>query len=323
MSSQNDFQFDLIETFTSAILCGELLVIVEGKDDRKIYKRLAEQIGVDVQVRPVEEFANCGPGCTSVVEAIRSLQFKLAEREDNIKFVLGIIDRDIRPFRNELPTHLKGLFVTKYYSIETYFATRPNLSRLINEFTYTVSTDLDEVILDFVEALFNQSLVDLYYISLEALKQACVPGYSAVVGYSDKVGDVFKEVSKYLSGGGKGYTLSQIEPKKSELDIFASSFNLSVEDIKYITKGKWYLYFFADCALQQIKHLSEKCSRAEIRQCQSCKAGKEQNCYFKLISRNPKIDDLYQRLLSFIDLQECEDIIEAFNRLYRKPSEIS
>jgi|GEM_PF-489942 len=303
--------------FTAAIMTKQAMVIVEGKDDWQIYTKLAKLIEVNVQVYQVNEFEDHAAGCHHVIACLESLQPTLAGREDYIKLVLGIIDRDVRPFRNELPTHLKGLFVTKYYSIETYFATRQNLSELISNVTSMESSYINDSILDFVEALFNQSLVDLYYISLEALKHACVLGYSAVVGYSDKGGEVFKEVIKYLLGDGKNYTLSQIEPKKSELDIFASGFGLGVKDLKYITKGKWYLYFFVYCGLQQFRQLSQRCQNAKI--CRSCKVGNHQDCLFKLKRKNPQPEELYERILNFIDLQECEDIVQAFRKLSRLP----
>jgi hypothetical protein len=313
-------KLDLSVAFANAIMTREPMVIVEGKDDWQIYTKLAKLIDVNVQVYQVNEFEDYAAGCFHVIACLDSLQPELAKKADNIHFILGVIDRDVRPFRNELPTHLKGLFVTKYYSIETYFATRQNLLELISNVTSMESSYIEDSILDFVEELFNQSLVDLYYISLEALKHACVPGYSAVVSYSDKGGEVFKEVIKYLLGDGKNYTLNQIEPKKTELDIFASGFGLGVKDLKYITKGKWYLYFFVYCGLQQFRQLSQKCKDAKI--CRSCKVGNHQDCLFKLKRKNLQPEELYERILNVIDLQECEDIIQAFHKLSR-PSQIS
>jgi hypothetical protein len=316
-------KLDLSVAFANAIMTRQPMVIVEGKDDRQIYERLAGQIGVSLQIYQVNEFEDYAAGCFHVIACLDSLQPELAKKADNIHFILGIIDRDVRPFRNELPTHLKGLFVTKYYSIETYFATRQNLSKLINDLTYTVSKDIDDIILNFVEELFNQSRSDLYYISLEALKTACVPNYSGIVGYSDKSGKVLEEAKKYLLGKGKNYTFSQIALKKPELDIFANSLNIGLTDLKSITKGKWYLYFFVYCGLQQIQQLSDNCQKAKISQCRSCKIGNYPDCLFKLKRKNPNPEDLYESILNFIDLQECEDIIVALNRLYRKPAEIS
>jgi len=315
-------KYDLVEELIEAITHKEPMVIVEGKDDRQIYERLAEKSEVNVKVRVVDDFEDYAAGCRHVIACLKSLQPKLAESTDNIKFVLGIIDRDVRPFRNELPTHLKGLFVTKYYSIETYFATRQNLAKLINDFTRASSKNIDDSILDFVEELFNQSRSDLYYISLEALKTACVPNYSGIVGYSGKSGKVLEEAKKYLLGKGQNYTLSQIALKKPELDIFANSLNIGLTDLKSITKGKWYLYFFVYCGWQQIQQLSDNCQKAKISQCRSCTVGNYQGCYFQLKIK-PDIRILYESILNFIDEQECEDIIEAFNKLYRKPSEIS
>ena len=109
---------DLFDALARARMISEPMIIVEGKDDYQIYQSIADIVKPNLEVYQADEFENYEAGCKGVIKCLEVLQPKFEERPDNIRKVLGIIDRDARPYRNDLPTHLKGLFVTKYYSIE-------------------------------------------------------------------------------------------------------------------------------------------------------------------------------------------------------------
>jgi len=296
-------KYDLNDAVAEAIMTQEPLVLVEAVFDEQLYQKIADTtLETQINVCQVSDFENYEAGCRGVIKAIELLQSKFAEREDNIKLVLGIIDRDIRQFRGELP-NLTGLFILKYYSIETYFATRQNLKKLIHHLTNTKSQDVDENVLHFVEQEFP--LENLYYLSLEALKNACIENYNGIVSYDEK--ELPKERQQYL--------ISKIEAKKTELECFALSFGINKNDIKLIAKGKWYLYNFADFSWLQIKQLSDKCKNAEINQCRSCQVQNYKYCRFKLKEKSYPSKNLSQSLLNYIDEQECVDIIEALKKL--------
>ncbi len=127
-------KYDLFELLNVAITMNKSFLLVEGKDDKQIYARIAKKANKDFDIYLINSIEEYAEGCDSVIKALAKLQPKFLEREDNIQRVLGIIDRDSRSYRT-LRSHeidyqsLKGLFVLKHYSIETYFATRTNLKK--------------------------------------------------------------------------------------------------------------------------------------------------------------------------------------------------
>ena len=164
-------KYDLFDIFAAAIMNDERVVILEGKDDYAIYTEIAAKSNPNIIVYQVNEFENYQAGCTGVIACLEFLQAKLTENSNHANKILGVIDRDARFYRNEIP-NLLGLFVTKYYSIETYFATTNNLRKLLSKITYSPINDINETITDFVQTDFQNSLEILYLLSLEALKNA-------------------------------------------------------------------------------------------------------------------------------------------------------
>jgi hypothetical protein len=145
-------KYDLFDMVSASIMNNEPLVIVEGKDDYAIYQTIANSINPNVQVYQVNEFENYEQGCTGVIKCMEILQPKFGERTDNINKILGIIDRDVRYFRGEMPD-LIGLFITKHYSIETYFATHENLRKLISKLSFLPLQDIHDDVLVFVQII--------------------------------------------------------------------------------------------------------------------------------------------------------------------------
>jgi hypothetical protein len=302
------FKNDLFDTLNTAIQLHKAIVIVEGKDDYQIYQNIANHIGAtNIEVYQADEFEDFESGCRGVIACIEKLQPKFDERIENINKILGVIDRDVRQFREGLPTYLNGLFITKHYSIETYFATPSNLQKLINKITFTTSRDVGYNILELVEGEFNNFLPDLYLLSLEALKNACIENYNKNVCYDDAE-------SKISNRNSRTHLLGLLQPKESELQIFAEEKGISRNDVKLIAKGKWYLFSYAFYTYPIIKELQNKCRNSEIIQCRSCNVGNYDTCLYK-IKAIYTTQQLCDDLLGFIDENECADIITAFQKL--------
>ncbi|MCU0446077.1 MAG: DUF4435 domain-containing protein [Microscillaceae bacterium] len=333
-------KYDLSDILVEAIKNNEPVVIVEGKDDRQIYYKLTQSINPNIQIYQVNEFDDYGAGCENVIDAITKLQPKFAERADNIKYILGIIDKDSRPYRGTMPDQLQGIFVTKFYSIEAYFATgcisnllpitlsfgegrvrqkkrvnlkcalatRKNLANLIAKITYQSPHNITSEILDFVEKNINNSIENLYYISLEALKNACVESYLTALSYDENATRVSEKA-------GQEYLINQILPKKAELEQFAIDKTITIQDIRHITKGKWFLYNYVYRAYHHIQQLADKCKNIEITQCASCKVGNYEDCLYKLKKGNYPIENLYDDILEFVDFDEMSDIVDVIKRL--------
>ncbi len=214
-------KYDLYELLGVAILTNTPFVLVEGKDDPQIYERIAKKANKQIDIYPINTIEEYASGCDNVIDALNILQPKFDEREDNENKILGIIDRDVRPYRNLEPDEidyriLKGLFVLKYYSIETYFATKNNLKKVIKKLTYATQDILTDEIIMKVEEGFNYIHNELYLISLEALKNACITDYSSIVSYDD---DNIKEE------GRRKYLYDRLKSKEQDLNIFVNEKN--------------------------------------------------------------------------------------------------
>jgi hypothetical protein len=300
-------KYDLFDIVSVAIMSNEAIVIVEGKDDYQVYQTIADDVNPNIKVYQVNEFEDYEEGCTGVIKCIERLQPKFAERAGNINKILGIIDRDVRPFRNDIP-ELLGLFVTKHYSIETYFATQENLRKLISKITYSPVQDISDDLLAFVQADFLNSIGILFLLSLEALKNACEIDYDKQVCYDDAVG-------KITDRSFQNSILPLIDAKKDDLYNFAAIFGISINEIKLIAKGKWYLYWFLQQTYPKIRVLKESCRNSLFSQCRSCRVGNYNNCLLKMKQEKYRLDMLYDDILMFVDKFECADIIGAFQRL--------
>jgi hypothetical protein len=305
--------FDLDEVITSAIMSSTPAIIVEGKDDVKFYQMLASEIDKEIEVYAVENFEDFGQGCNSVIDAITYLQYKINEKPENVNYVLGIIDRDARFFRNEIPTGLKGLFILKYYSYESHFITRNNLIKLISFLTNIGVSNIPHNIISYIEEPVKSNLNELYYVSLEALKNACELQYKGEIGYSAKPGKVSNETSRRR-------LLRGILKKKDELDTFAKELNITPDDLLFISKGKWVLHTFCESALKKIKELEQACSNGIIDKCQFCKTGNFKKCLWR-VNFNCQIDAATQILLNWIDIDEVRYIIDKLGQLGNFSSE--
>jgi len=301
------FKRNLNEILITARMLKEPAILLEGKDDISVYKNISKSVSNSFRFYQINEIENYS-GCDSVIDSITKLQSKFLERDDNKHFILGIIDRDSREFKNKLPDNLVGIYVLKYYSIETYFITKKNIGKLINKITYSIENNITNELIDYVEKNYYENILDLYYISLEALKKECIDGYNSKIGYGDD--ETGNKVSEIKS---RKHILKQIT--KEELDEFALSLNISIKDIKLIAKGKWILYFYLYCTYHHIKLLKSICNEEKIKQCNSCELGNYEDCLFKLKRDKYQIENLYDDMLNFIDLQECDDIITQLKLL--------
>lgn len=303
-------KYDLFELLDIAIRLKKSFLLVEGKEDKQIYARIAAKAGKDFDIYLIKDIEEYAEGCDSVVKALAKLQPKFLERADNIHRVLGIIDKDSRPYRNLRPHEidyqsLKGLFVLKHYSIESYFATRKNLKRIIEKVTYLPSNKITDEILEVVESGFETMKKELYFLSLEALKKACMEEYEAILGYKN---DSIKD------NGRREQLYKQLIGKLTALEEFAKQKNITIDSLKDISKGKWFLYIFLDRAMEQIKKLPELCKQGKIPQCKSCKIGNHTDCSYQS-KKGYKPTIIYNEVFEYVDEVECEDIIERFKKL--------
>jgi hypothetical protein len=304
---------DLFEVLNIAIMTKISSIIVEGKDDKQIYYRIGEQAEKEVEIFSVNMIEGCAldlGNCDKVIECIEKLQPKFDELESNLNAILGVIDRDVRPYRpadaGQISVEeLRGLFILDYYSFETYFANRVVLRKMIEKLTHLTTNMINEDLINLVEGNFQTVKNELYYISLEALKNSCIHDYSGAVGYAnDGVRDNNRRQQLY----------TQIEHKIPDLNTFAESLSINIDDLRLICKGKWYLHVYIEKMHEMIRNLSNMCGSESLTQCTACQADASEECNY-LAKSGYQTNALCNDATEYVTLNEFESIINRFRAL--------
>lgn len=296
--------YSIEEALVAAIMQEIPLVIVEGKDDVSIYKKLIEKIDKKIDVWPIGLIDGFSSGSKDVIKAIEEIQPKLNERSENLKYILGIIDKDIRDFRNEIPD-INGLFVLKYYSIESHFATQLHVKKVISLMT---DGNIDDSVLFYVENLLEYDYEELYYISLECLKNACVSGYQSITGYDEKNKKDTSDKNR------RKLILNDILERQEQLDKFAEDMKITRQKLKEIVKGKWLLSAFCNSMREIVFKLKNACKTDLITKCIYCYNNNRNNCQWK-IKVNFEGSQIEQVVLNDLDLDELDYIIKELELL--------
>jgi hypothetical protein len=319
---EKKMKYDLIENIIDAIMNEEPLLIVEGIDDISFYRELSEQSKISADIRAVETIdipdettgeIERGEGCEFILKAIKVAE-KMYISDKRVKnYFLGLIDKDIRDFRREvlgIEFNSELLYITKYYSYESYFITEKNIKKIICELSYIDSKFNDDTVITFIKNESEDIFSKLYYFSLEALRNAIDDEYEGELGYKHIKDEVFKEGR--LLHDEKLY--QRVINKKESLDEFAESKSLSISDLKKFAKGKWILHFWAHIFDTKLKLLKNACIENKITQCQMCLAGKPDKCLYRVRAQyNSGIIESY--LLNSYDFDEKKDILDRLSVL--------
>lgn len=296
--------YEIDEILNEAIITGVPALIVEGTDDISIYDGLASKVPFEYEVYAVENIEGFGEGCDQVILAVEELNTLESETHELANHILGIIDKDVRDFRQELP-QIEPILVLNHYSIESHFVSKAIVKHILAICSKAnrelITEELCDVIMDEIET----KLLDLYYFSLEALKNSLDPGYSSIFSYS------------YTYGRMKDQVIRQsLNLKKSELDAFALQKHLSpcLDTLKSISKGKWLIDTFANELLVTIKNLPEKCRNSLISNCKSCITGSFHKCLYRINDgfTNKSVKSL---ALSHTKSDEFDYIVERISQI--------
>lgn len=260
------------EVLNEAIMSSTPAIIVEGIDDLKTYIALAKDALDDFEVYAVETIDGYSGGCDQIVSAIRDL-YQLNDAIHPVEnFVLGVIDRDVREFRNELPSEA-AIFPLRHYSIESHFVCKEVFEAALFQYTRVHPDKLGP---EFAQNLFadiEQQLLDLYYFSLEALKGAVEPGYNADFKYSYNAGRRKQEPTR-----------SDVLAKAAQLDQVAAQFQLqpNLESLKKVAHGKWLLTAFCEVVHSVLSSLSVHCGKYGSEQCDFCRVSILGKCTYRI-----------------------------------------
>ncbi|CAB3682423.1 Uncharacterised protein [Achromobacter spanius] len=300
--------YEVDEILNESIMTGVPSVIVEGIDDINIYIDLATHLPFNLEVYAVEHIEGFGQGCDQVINAINALE-ALPETALGVHaHVLGIVDKDVRDFRGEIPAS-SSLLVLKYYSIESHFISKSvieNLLRLCTKASRPMITD--EIVAQIMSEI-DLKLLDLYYHSLEALRNAIQKNYPAAFAYSYTPGRLKDPIAKEM-----------INSKKHELDQFANSLNLgrTIDAVKSIARGKWLIDVFSEELVGCIKRLQGLCKEERIRSCSSCVTTAYEKCLYR-IKEGIQPNTVRSLALTHAIGEEFDYIIERMSQLQPSP----
>lgn len=299
-----ELKYNIYELLNSAIMSGIPVLLVEGKDDVHIYDSISKKISKEVTTYSIENIAGYSEGCTSLLECVKKIQPQLLYKE-NSKYFLGIIDRDARYFRDEIPNNISSLLVLNCYSIENHFITPYNVKRLLSDITYLPQELIDNELIQTLEKEYKSKEPELFAIALEALKFSCEKNYNSIVKYSMKAGQISNNFDTYIK---------KIDKKSELLHNFCLNFDIKTTNIKQVIKGKWHLHFYYSYILKHIKNLPQYCRSGVIKKCKNCASGINNKCLYSL-RVNYQIGQICELVKNHIDSTEFEYIIKNINKL--------
>ncbi len=264
--------YEIDEILNEAIITGVPAIIVEGIDDISVYDDISASIPFNVEVYAVENIEGYNEGCDEVISAIEDLNSLPNDAHPLADNVLGIIDKDVRDYRNEIP-QIEPLLMLNHYSIESHFVSKEVISSILR-LSSKVSRELisDELCSLMMDEIENK-LYDLYYFSLESLRNSLESEYEAEFSYSYKAGRVKDR-----------QTRESVLAKTNELDAFAASLDItpSLDCLKSISKGKWLLDIFSQELISSINSLQNKCGDNTIQTCKSCASNAFDKCLYRI-----------------------------------------
>ena len=265
-------QFDLDEVLNEAIMTKTPCVIVEGVDDIPVYDGIINSSDRNVEVIAIEVIEGYSKGCDQVVEATKKLSETIEFSYDPADYVLGIIDKDVRDFREELPEN-RLLLVLDVYSIESHFVNPEVIEDVIRICTKSSSDMNTQELRNHIFLKCSNNMEVMFLASLEALKGAVDQSYSAEIGYSAKYGRMKDQ-----------NLIQKLEQKKNELYEFSMSIGISnnLSDLKKICKGKWLLCIFCEELEKTVLTLPDFCGKDEVVACKMCFREIKNSCMYRI-----------------------------------------
>lgn len=302
------FTYEPDELLIEAKMSGTAIIIVEGIDDIPIYEDLINSLNnknIEVYASENLSISNHTRGCQGVVKALENIN-EFAYNMDIEKYILGIIDKDVKEFRGETLC-IKGLFILDYYSIESHFVVSDNISYVINQVT-NASKSLSETInkqINLFNNIVTDMMDDLFYISLDALKNSCDKDYVSTYKYSDNIFGIIN-VPNYQC---------RLEEQIPSLNSFANEKNIknNFDNLLLIVKGKWLLDYYVVKIMKLINTLHDHCNAHKL--CQNCQNEKYNNCSFKVLF-NINTSNIKTLILKNTSIDSLDYIKERINKMF-------
>lgn len=264
--------YEIDELLNEAIITGVPAIIVEGIDDISVYDEISANVPFDVEVYAIENIEGYTEGCEQVISAIENLNSLQSDTHPINEHILGIIDKDVRDYRDELP-EIEPLLVLNYYSIESHFVSKEIISNILRLSSKANRELISDELCNTIMSEIETKMLDLYYFSLESLRNSIEPDYPASFSYSYAVGRIRDPKTRH-----------DVLEKRNDLDIFATSLGISpcIDTLKSISKGKWLVDVFSQELLANINDLQEKCAQNTIETCKSCISEAFDKCLYRI-----------------------------------------
>lgn len=265
-------QYEIDELLNEAVMTNTPSVIVEGIEDIAIYSEIARKVSFPVEIYAIESISEFGEGCSEVIRAIEYLDQLPSQKHKVSNHLLGIIDKDVREYRGEIPNS-DAILVLKYYSIESHFVSQSIVKSTLSQCTKSSQDMITDDTCKEIMLEIEHKLKELYYHSLEALKNATTRNYDAAFSYSCGYGLLKDQIRS-----------QKIAEKRADLDKFADSLKISMnfETIKCIARGKWLIEVFSEELLEILKNLPTRCQDKAIAQCRSCVNKAYNKCLYRV-----------------------------------------
>jgi len=291
------------EILNEAIMSNTPIILVEGAADIPIYEQLSESNDLKSEVYAVENIDGFAAGCRGVIDCLNEIR----EHSDGTSIenhILGIIDRDARYYRGEIPLD-KALLVLEYYSMESHFITEEATALIVRTVTRVTNTLLEKGTRELIHNKIQKSLLELFTLSLEALKNAVQEDYESLFGYGTNIQQI-KNQNLHV----------EVMEKERELDEFATSINIekSWDNLLKVCKGKWVFFEYCQLLQKEVASLANRCKESQIKQCQFCFKESFDNCLYKIQS-NFNETNIRQLLFSNLHTSNLNYVVDRVSAL--------
>lgn len=298
-------KYDIEEVLNASIMSNMPTILVEGLDDISLYDKIVNKVQKISEIVAVETIEGFTKGCRGVIAAAKNIDNIQSSTYVPSDYILGIIDRDVREYRGEIPEN-ESLLILKFYSIESHFVNIEVIDHILKTFTKGTLTMFNEelkgkILRDCIE---NMELV--YLASLEALRGSVDSSYSAEFSYKKDFGSL------------KNLNLrDKILDKRDSLLSFASSLsvNYDLDSLKKICKGKVLLDFFSEEIEKSLKRLPHECGVGSVQRCLMCASGIDNSCMYNLVNgfSNKQIPETSKQVHQSEELFYIKERVELLN----------
>ena len=267
-------KYEISEILNTAIMTKSISIIVEGVDDIQIYDSIAKSINKNAEIFPIETIEGYAPGCNQIIVAMNDVAEIPQSSVNYDNYIVGIIDKDIKDYRNEIPTN-PLILTLKYYSMESHFVDKEVLPSIFELITKTPRSLITSDFIAHLYELVTLDIDDFFLICIESLKNSLNADYESDFAYSYSEGRIFSEDD-----------IGKVRLKRDELNSFADSLSISrdLNSLKKISKGKWLLHFFCVKTLGAAQQYKDLCGTQPVQQCVMCAGNghSASHCLYKL-----------------------------------------